>query len=319
MAFLPLGNIMELSVVIPCYNEQESLNEAHRRVTAACAAAGVKDYEIVLVNDGSRDDTPRLMRELHAADRHVCIVDLSRNYGHQVALSAGLAQARGDFIFVIDADLQDPPELLAPMMERMRAADAPDVLYGQRRKRHGEKWLKRVTSRGFYRVLSFLSDIPIPEDVGDFRLMNRRVLDHFLKMPERQRFIRGMIAWIGFKQEAYIYDRDPRFAGITKYTPAKLLNFALDAISGFSVRPLRISMFFAAIGVLIAGVMALLAFWSFFSGNAVHGWASLACLISFFGSLQLLCLGLIGEYVGRTYIEVKERPLYILNTVLRHE
>ncbi|MBU0800038.1 MAG: glycosyltransferase family 2 protein [Alphaproteobacteria bacterium] len=311
---------MDLSVVIPCYNEQESLRETHKRVKTACEAAPVNSYEIIFINDGSRDDTAWIMDELHTQDKNTVIVDLSRNYGHQIALSAGLQQAQGDYIFVIDADLQDPPELLTSMLERARMPDGPDVVYGQREKRKGETAFKLFTSRAFYKVLSWLSDIPIPEDVGDFRLMKRRVLDAFLAMPEHQRFIRGMIAWIGFKQEAFLYTRDPRFAGVTKYPFHKLLQFALDAISGFSIKPLRVSILFAMIGIAIACLMALVAVWAHFAdrSSTVDGWASLACLISFFASMQLICLGVIGEYVGRTYMEVKNRPLYVLNKVLRH-
>lgn len=306
---------MDLSVVIPCYNEQESIAETHRRVKAACDAAAVENYEIILVNDGSRDDTLRILGELHDRDPAVVVVDLSRNYGHQIALSAGLSQARGDYIFILDADLQDPPELLQPMLDRARAG--ADVVYGQRQVRQGETWLKLALSRGFYRVLSWLSDIPIPEDVGDFRLISRRVLDHFLSMPEHQRFIRGMIVWIGFEQVAFPYTRDPRFAGVTKYPLHRLIHFALDAISGFSIKPLRVSMVFALFGIFLAGCMGLLAVWSYFDHKTVNGWASLACIISFFSSLQLICLGVIGEYVGRTYIEVKNRPLFIIRTLLR--
>jgi dolichol-phosphate mannosyltransferase len=309
---------MDLSVVIPCYNEEESLVETHKRVKAACEAAPVQSYEIVLVNDGSRDGTARIMAELHQLDRNTVIVDLSRNYGQQVALSAGLAESRGDYVFVIDADLQDPPEALTSMLERAKAPDGPDVVYGQREKRKGETWVKLATSRAFYRVMTWLSDLPIPERTGDFRLMSRRVVDHFLAMPERQRFVRGMISWVGFKQEPYMYVREPRFAGVTKYPISKLVVLAFDAISGFSIKPLRISMLFAGIGIVVAGLMALLAFWSFFTHKAVSGWASLACMISFFSSMQLICLGVIGEYLGRTYMEVKNRPLYVLNKVLRH-
>jgi glycosyltransferase involved in cell wall biosynthesis len=308
---------MDLSVVIPCYNEQESLRETYKRVKQACQDSKVSSYEIILVNDGSADKTMDIMADLHRQDHSVVVIDLSRNHGHQIALSAGLCHALGDYIFILDADLQDPPELLTPMLERARTGI--DVVYGQRQQRSGETPFKLFTSSAFYRILSWLSDIPIPENVGDFRLISRRVLDQFLAMPEQQRFIRGMIAWIGFKQEAFPYKRDPRFAGITKYPLSKLLKFALDAISGFSIKPLRISMVFAAFGIALAGLLGLLALWSHFTQNTVSGWASLACMISFFSSLQLIALGVIGEYVGRTYIEVKNRPLFIVRTLLRAE
>lgn len=306
---------MELSIVIPCYNEEESVLELHRRVQKACSDSDVKSYEIILVNDGSKDNTLSLMKDIVENDKDVVIVNLSRNHGHQLALSAGLSEAKGQYIFVLDADLQDPPELLQPMLDR--AHTGIEVVYGQRLRRKGETWLKRKTARAFYKLLSFLSDTEIPENVGDFRLMSRRVLDKLLEMPEQQRFIRGMIAWIGFKQEAYIYERDPRFAGVTKYPFWKLVHFAMDAISSFSIRPIRIAIPFAMIGVLIALILAFYAVHGYFFGATVPGWASLACIIAFFSSMQLLCIGLIGEYIGRTYIEVKRRPLFIVQEVLR--
>ncbi len=306
---------MELSVVIPCYNEEESLAETHRRVKAACDAAPVKSYEIILVNDGSRDTTLAVMKQLVAADPAVVAVDLSRNHGHQLALSAGLAQAKGDFIFVLDADLQDPPELLTPMLERARAG--VDVVYGKRGKREGEAKFRMFLTRTFYHLLSYLSDIAIPEDVGDFRLMSRRVLDQLLAMPEQHRFIRGMVAWIGFTQEAYVYTRAPRFAGVTKYPMSKLLAFAADAITSFSVKPLRVSLIFAFAGVVIAGLLGLVAVVSYFTHATVAGWASLACIIAFFSSLQLICIGMIGEYIGRTYLQSKNRPLFIIRDIHR--
>ena len=314
---LPENIIMDLSVVIPCYNEEESLAELHRRVENACRNADVETYEIILVNDGSSDGTIEMMRALVKQNHHVVAVNLSRNYGHQLALSAGLAEACGDYIFVLDADLQDPPELLMPMLERAR--NGVDVVYGQRKTRRGETWFKLFCARAFYRTLSFLSETKIPENVGDFRLMSRRVLDHLLSMPEQQRFIRGMIAWIGFKQEAFLYERDERFAGVTKYPLLKLIHFAVDAISSFSIRPLRLAIPFALMGIVLAGVLALYAILSYFGGNVFPGWASLATIVTFFSSLQLLCLALIGEYLGRTFIEVKRRPLFIVSDVIRED
>ncbi|MAE51622.1 MAG: glycosyltransferase [Micavibrio sp.] len=306
---------MDLSVVIPCYNEEESLTELHRRVLAACKSAPVKTFEIILVNDGSTDSTLSIMTTLCDKDPHVVIVNLSRNHGHQLALSAGLGEAQGDYIFVLDADLQDPPELLTPMLER--AKSGVDVVYGQRAERQGETWFKLFCSKSFYRVLSFLSETDIPENVGDFRLMSRRVLDQLLSMPEQQRFIRGMIAWIGFKQEPFLYERDARYAGVTKYPFMKLMSFAIDAISSFSIRPLRIAIPFALIGGVLAGLLGLGAVYSHFTGGTITGWTSLACIITGFAAIQLLCIALIGEYVGRMYIEVKRRPLYIVADVIR--
>ena len=307
---------MDLSVVVPCYNEEESLAELHRRVLAACKAAPVKTFEIILVNDGSRDKTLSIMQDLVKSDSHVVAVNLSRNHGHQLALSAGLAEAKGDYIFVLDADLQDPPELLTPMIERAKKGGI-DVVYGQRAARQGETWFKLFCAKTFYRLLSFLSETEIPENVGDFRLMSRRVLDTLLSMPEQQRFIRGMIAWIGFKQEAFLYERDARYAGVTKYPLIKLISFAIDAIASFSIRPLRIAIPFALFGAFLAGILGLGAVYSYFTGGTITGWTSLACIITGFASLQLLCIALIGEYVGRMYIEVKRRPLFIVADVMR--
>lgn len=308
---------MDLSVVIPCYNEEESIYELYKRVSAACKAAPkIKTYEIILVNDGSKDRTMEILRELCKQDSHVVAMNLSRNHGHQLALSAGLGEAQGDYIFVLDADLQDPPELLTPMLERARSG--VEVVYGQRKERKGETWFKLFCARSFYRLLSFLSDTHIPENVGDFRLMSRRILDQLLAMPEQQRFIRGMIAWIGYKQEAFEYERDPRFAGITKYPFLKLVHFAIDAITSFSIRPLRIAIPFAVFGALLATILGLGAIISYLTGGTITGWASTACLITFFSALQLICIALIGEYIGRTFIEVKRRPLYIVSEVVRN-
>ncbi len=306
---------MDISVVIPCYNEEESLRETYRRVKAVCEQITPRSYEIILVNDGSKDGTAAIMNEMVAKEPALVIVDLSRNHGHQLALTAGLFQARGDYIFILDADLQDPPELLGPMLERARAG--VDVVYGQRQRREGETLFKRASASLFYRILSYLSDYPIPRDVGDFRLISRRVLEHFKDMPEQHRFIRGMIAWIGFRQEAFLYQRAPRFAGTTKYPFTKLVQFAFDAISSFSIKPLRISLLFALVGTLLAMLLALFAFISYFDHRTVAGWASLASIIAFFSSLQLICIGLIGEYIGRTYIQVKNRPLFLIRAVHR--
>jgi dolichol-phosphate mannosyltransferase len=308
---------MDLSVVIPCYNEEESLRETHRRVQAACEAAPIKSYEIILVNDGSKDGTLSIMQDLAKQDPHLVAVDLSRNHGHQLALTAGLFQSIGDHVLVLDADLQDPPELLTPMLERAR--DGVDVVYGKRASRVGETKFKLFMASMFYRLLSWASDINIPRDVGDFRLMSRRVVNEFKNMPEQHRFIRGMIAWVGFRQEEFPYRRDARFAGVTKYPFHKLVQFAFDAISSFSIRPLRLSIIFALFGAALAGCLGLFAIWSYFQHRTISGWASLATIITFFSSLQLICIGVIGEYIGRTYIQVKNRPLFIVRDIYKAE
>lgn len=306
-----------LSVVIPCYNEQGSIGPLLARLLPVCNASFGKSFEIVLVDDGSRDRTWIEIVENADAEIHIVGVKLARNSGHQYALSAGLVQARGDAIFVLDADLQDPPELLPEMLAIMREGN--DVVYGQRRERAGETWFKKKTAGLFYRILSRLSDTDIPKDTGDFRLMTRRVLDQFNAMPESHRFVRGMVSWIGFKQTALLYDRDERFSGETHYPLKKMLSFAADAITSFSVVPLRLASITGAL-ISVASFIAMLAVLvNYLVGNTIAGWASIAVLILFIGGAQLLFLGIIGEYVGRIYTESKRRPLYVIDHVYRQE
>jgi polyisoprenyl-phosphate glycosyltransferase len=258
------GRPAQLSVVVPCRNEAENLKQLHRRLTDVCRSI-VDRYEIVLVNDGSRDETWAGMTSLAEGDSHVVAIDLSRNHGHQLALSAGLSLARGERILIIDADLQDPPELLPEMMRYMDAG--ADVVYGQRMVREGETRSKRFGAFLFYRLLASMSDVPIPIDTGDFRLMGRNVLDVLLAMPEQNRFIRGMVSWAGFRQVAIPYERAAREKGVTKYTPWKMLDFALDAITGFSAFPLRLSIAFSLIFFLAAGLVLIYALFSFSSSK----------------------------------------------------
>jgi len=303
-----------LSVVAPCYNEASVLIEFHRRVSAACQNV-TPDYEIVLVNDGSSDGTWPAMLMLAQADPHVVALDLSRNHGHQLALSAGLSHCRGERIFIIDADLQDPPEALPAMLELVDAGF--DVVYGKRSSRAGETVFKRVTAFVFYRMLNLFTEEHIPEDAGDFRLITRRVLDVFNAMPENHRFIRGMISWVGFRQTPYLYDRAPRHAGGTKYTVRKMLRFAVDAITSFSVKPLRLAFY---MGLVLCGLALILLFYSvyaYFTRDTVRGWTSIISVILFFLAAQFLFLGLIGEYVGRLYMETKHRPLFVIREIVR--
>jgi dolichol-phosphate mannosyltransferase len=250
---------------------------------------------------------------LASADHRVVPVDLSRNFGHQLALSAGLTFARGQKILIIDADLQDPPELL-PEMFRLMDGGA-NVVYGQRVSRSGETRFKQWTARAFYRLLSSLSDVEIPVDTGDFRLMDRKVLDVLNSMPEQHRFIRGMVAWAGFKQTALRYERAPRQAGLTKYPLRKMVRFALDAITGFSTRPLRLGFYLACSLLVVALVLSVYVVYAWWFLNSVKGWASLLTLVLVFSSAQLVVLSIIGEYVGRTYLESKGRPLFIVREV----
>ena len=304
-----------LSVVTPCYNEESSLDELYRRVSAACQEVVGSDYEIVLVNDGSRDRTWLRMMLLAENDPRVTAVNLSRNHGHQLALTAGLSVCRGERILILDADLQDPPELLAPMMARMDAG--ADVVYGQRVNREGETAFKRLSAALFYRLLHMMVDIEIPLDTGDFRLMSRRALNILNAMPEQHRFIRGLVSWIGFRQEALPYSRAPRFAGETKYPLSKMIRFALDAITSFSIRPLRIASWLGA-GAGIGGLMVIIyVMLNWISGNTVSGWTSLMVITLILGSSQLLVAGVMGEYLGRLYLESKNRPLFVIESVLQ--
>ena len=303
-----------LSIVSPCYNEAGCVRELHRRVTDAARLVAGESFEVVLVNDGSRDGTLSVLRELAAIDPKLVVVNLSRNFGHQSALSAGLFQARGERILVIDADLQDPPELLVDMMRLMD--EGADVVYGQRRSREGETRFKTATARLFYRGLGRLADVPIPHDTGDFRLMNRRTLEVFKAFPEQFRFIRGLVSWIGGRQVPMIYDRDPRLAGETNYPFRKMLRFAVDAVTGFSIVPLRLA---SLAGIVMGGVSVMLLLYtigSWMFGNVVAGWTSLACIMLVIGSVQLLVLGVLGEYIGRLYIESKRRPLFVIQEVI---
>jgi dolichol-phosphate mannosyltransferase len=304
-----------LSVVVPCYNEAAVLAAMHERVTRACEAVGV-DYELVLVNDGSADRTWEGMLELTSRDPNLVCVNLSRNHGHQLALTAGLSTCRGGLVLVIDADLQDPPEALPEMMALL-AREGADVVYGQRAARPGETWFKTATAHVFYRLLDWLSDAHLPRDTGDFRLMTRRVVDHFLAMPERHRYVRGMISWVGFKQVPYRYERQPRAAGETHYTLRRMVRFAWDAVTGFSTRPLTLP-FRAGVGCGGAAVLCWLAaavWWAVYRDVPAVG--LLAGLVFALAGGQFAALGVMGEYLGRLYAEVRGRPLYIIDSVVR--
>ncbi|WP_315761260.1 glycosyltransferase family 2 protein [Sphingomonas sp. Y38-1Y] len=303
-----------LSVVIPCYNEAACLEALHARVSAAARAAVGESHEIVLVNDGSRDESWAVMQRLAAADPRLVAVNLSRNHGHQLALTAGLDLCAGEQILIIDADLQDPPELLTDMRAQM-AAEGADVVYAVRRKREGETFFKKLTAAAFYRFLDRVTDTPIPLDTGDFRLMSRRALDALLSLPEQARFIRGMVAWVGFRQVPFLYDRHERHAGETKYPLSKMLRFAFDAVTGFSTAPLRWA---SHIGIALFFLSFLLFIYiavGFLTGSAVQGWTSTMLITVFLGAVQMLVLGMIGEYLGRLYVEAKRRPLYLVADV----
>ncbi|MDG4881166.1 glycosyltransferase family 2 protein [Mesorhizobium sp. WSM4884] len=301
-----------LSVVAPCYNERAGIEEFYRRVTAACEQQRA-DYEIVLVNDGSTDGTREAIFSLAKRDQHVIGIDLARNYGHQIALTAGLEFCRGQRILILDADLQDPPELLDRMMAKMD--EGYDVVYGQRQEREGERWFKLATASLFYQILTKLSDVPIPANTGDFRLMSRRALDHLNAMPERFRFIRGMVSWIGLRQCALPYKRHGRFAGETHYPLRKMVIFAIDAMTSFSVKPLRFASHLGLAFGLLGFALLIYTIFAWAAGEVLPGWTSLASIMLILGSIQLLVLGIFGEYLGRMYMETKRRPLFIVNEI----
>ena len=304
----------KLSIVVPCFNEEECLVPLHERLGAAARSAAGKDYEILLVNDGSRDSSWAMMVKMAVEDPHLVAVNLSRNHGHQLALTAGLDLCRGETVLIIDADLQDPPELLPEMMEVMRKEQA-DVVYGVRGSRSGETAFKRGTAHAFYRLLSRATEVDIPVDAGDFRLMSRRALNVLLAMPEQARFIRGMVAWIGFKQVAFVYDRQERFAGETKYPLRKMMRFALDALTGFSSAPLKLASH-AGLWLSFGSVLLVIYIaYAWAAGRNIPGWTSLMLIVVVLGAIQMFVLALLGEYIGRLYNEAKGRPLYIVQEV----
>ncbi len=305
-----------LSIVVPCFNEEAGVRELVRRCCESAQSAVGEKYELILVDDGSTDGTWQAIKT--ELDRHgkIVAIRLSRNYGHQVALTAGLSAVDGQAVLVIDADLQDPPELLNDMLTVMTQSGA-DVVYGQRRSRAGEGWFKTWTASLFYRLLERATDVLIPVDTGDFRLMSRRVSDIIAEMPERDRFIRGMVASIGFKQIAFPYDRQQRYAGTTKYPLSKMIRFASDAFLGFSMVLLRFSSL-AALGLLVAlVVVAVYSLYAWVYLEVVPGWTSLMITIIVVAFFQLVALSVIGEYVGRIYLTTKNRPLFIVDEIER--
>src|SRR6202167_1944935 len=296
-----------LSIVAPVYDEEDLVEEF---VARTCAAVAGLHFELVLVNDGSSDRTPELLDQIAASDPRVRVIPPSRNFGHQAALTAGLEHAAGDIVAMIDADLQDPPELILEMIERWR--EGSDVVYAVRRAREGETAFKLATASWFYKLFDKLAQVDLEPNSGDFRLLDRRALDALLAMTERSRFLRGMTVWVGFSQTAVSYERDARHAGETKYTLRKMLRFSLDAIASFSHLPLQLATY---LGILSAGVAFIaipIVIALRLAGSYLPGFSSITIAILLLGGIQLIALGVIGEYVGRIYDEVKHRPLYIV-------
>ena len=300
-----------ISVILPCLDEEEVLAETLARLVGMAAAQAGCRFEFIFVDDGSRDRTAEILRAAAARDDRIRVLRFARNFGQQIAVSAGIEMAQGDAVVLMDADLQDPPEVVARMVALWR--EGFDVVYGTRSSRRADSLVKRATARLFYSTINQLSEVPIPSDTGDFRLMSRRVVDVLRQMPERHRFIRGMVSWVGFRQTSIEYERPERFAGTTKYPLRKMIRFAADGILSFSIKPLQLSI---ALGLVAAG-MALVGigyalFMRIFTNTWVEGWTALMIAVLFMGGVQLLCLGILGEYVGRIYSEVKRRPLYVI-------
>ena len=303
-----LRELTLLSVVAPLYNEEETVGEFHRRLEAAL---GKLPFELVLVDDGSTDATPRLIAELANADPRIRVVTLSRNFGHQAALTAGLDHARGEATVMIDADLQDPPELISEMLDKWRQGF--DVVFAVRRERAGETRLKVATARWFYRAFARISQVDLEANSGDFRLLDRRALDALGSMRERSRFLRGMTVWVGFAQTSVPYERDPRYAGETKYTLRRMLRFSLDAFSSFSNLPLQMATVLGFVFSAVAFLAIPVAIAFRIAGEFVPGIATVLLAVLLLGGIQLITVGIIGEYLGRVYDEVKRRPLYIVS------
>jgi dolichol-phosphate mannosyltransferase len=302
------------SLIIPIYNEEETISELYRRVSAVMERLD-DSVELILINDGSRDNSLVMIRDLQQKDSRVCYLSLARNFGHQIAVTAGLNFVRGQVIIVLDADLQDPPELIPDMIEKWR--QGYQVVYAQRTKRHRESWFKRLTAYTFYRLLKSLADVDIPTDTGDFCLMDRQVVDLLNAMPERNRYIRGLRSWVGFRQTAIAFERDPRFAGEVKYTFRKSFSLALNSLVSFSKVPLRLSTYLGLLSAALALLMFFLVlYWRLSQPQSyLTGSAAIIMAIFFLGSVQLVCIGILGEYIGRIYEEVKGRPLYTLAEV----
>lgn len=300
-----------LSLVIPCYNEEEVIAETLKRLQAFCAEVIDLDVELIFVDDGSRDRTRELLRKFAANDRRIKLIGLSRNFGHQIAVTAGIDAANGDAVVLIDADLQDPPEVIHQMIATWR--EGYDVVYGTRTERPGESAFKVATARGFYRILKRLSNVQIPLDTGDFRLMSRNVVATLKAMPERDRFVRGMVSWVGFKQIALPYRRAERFAGESKYPLRKMMRFATDGLLSFSTKPLQMSiaMGFICSSLALLGVVYAL-FFRLLTDRWVEGWTALMLAVLIIGGVELISIGILGGYVGRIYNEIKNRPLYVV-------
>ncbi|MBW7857393.1 MAG: glycosyltransferase family 2 protein [Leptonema sp. (in: Bacteria)] len=308
----------KVSVIVPCFNEEEVIHETYNRLSSVMKTSRLTNHELIFVNDGSSDNTLSILRQISKTDKSVIVVSFSRNFGHQPAVTAGLHQCSGDVAVIIDADLQDPPELIPDMISKMEQEQA-SVVYAVRDERKGESFFKRFTAFIFYRLINGLSEVPLPMNTGDFRLIDRKVIDAFCKLDEKNKYIRGLISWIGFKQVPITYIREPRFAGETKYPFAKMLKFATNALLYFTRKPLKIAMSLGFVSVVIGLLLTVYAVASKWlqPETTVSGWASTIIAIVFLGGVQLLTIGVIGEYIGSIFDEIKNRPQYIIDEVIQ--
>jgi len=309
----------KISIVIPMYYEEEVALECYNRITTVCKNIENYEYEIIFINDGSKDKTLEILEKIANSDKCIKIISFSRNFGHQCAVTAGLKYVSGDAIVIIDADLQDPPELIPEMLNLWEQGN--EVIYGKRKKREGESKFKLFTASMFYKTLNALSDVDIPKDTGDFRLVDRKVVDVINSLPEHNKFLRGLFSWVGYKQYAYEYERKERFAGKTKYPLKKMLKLAADGIISFSTKPLKLLGGLGLLSILISFIILIYAVLSFtFSWNNITaGWTSIMVAITFFAGVQLLSIWMISEYIGRIYDETKKRPQYIIDKTINLE
>ena len=302
------------SIVIPVLNEEKVLNELYKRLTKVMTDIG-ESYEIIFINDGSTDNSLKIMKQLQTHDKRIKIIDFSRNFGHQIAITAGIDFTSGDAVITIDADLQDPPEVIPDLIKKWK--EGYEVIYGIREKRKGENFFKKITALIFYRLINKMTMINMPPDSGDFRLIDKKVVNNLKNIRENNRYVRGLTYWIGFKQIGVPYERDKRFAGKSKYPIKKLFKLAYDAIFSFSNFPLKIATYFGFIVSFLSFLYLIYALIiKLFTNSVIHGWTSLMISILFLGGVQLICLGIIGEYIARINDEVKKRPLYIIKEII---
>ncbi|URN94577.1 MAG: glycosyltransferase family 2 protein [Candidatus Pristimantibacillus lignocellulolyticus] len=305
------------SIIVPMYNEEEVITTTFERLTEVMKQTN-ESYELIFVNDGSKDASAAIISELANIHDEVVLIDFSRNFGHQIAITAGMDYANGQAIIIIDADLQDPPEVMLRMIEKWK--QGYEVVYGKRIKRKGETWFKKTTAKMFYRILRMMTNVEVPTDTGDFRLIDRKVCDVLKSLKEKNRFVRGLISWVGFKQTSVEFVREERFAGVTKYPLKRMISFALDAITSFSYKPLRIATYVGFLISLFSFVYLLVVLYQrIFTESTEAGWASIIALNLLFNGIILILLGVIGEYIGRIYDESKNRPLYIVREVVSQE